>query len=102
MHGSSGAAPAAPHVPPPPATPGAPRHPGSPPGGTPRPRPGSGRPADDRRDDRPAPREPARPAGILAVTGLGATRGTQVTVRAGDEDAAAAVAALARVLTDPE
>ncbi|GGV33725.1 hypothetical protein GCM10010495_58240 [Kitasatospora herbaricolor] len=42
------------------------------------------------------------PTGILAVMGLGATRGTDVTVRAEGEDAAAAVAALARVLTEAE
>ncbi|OKI13399.1 hypothetical protein A6A07_14540 [Streptomyces sp. CB03911] len=42
------------------------------------------------------------PTGILAVMGLGATRGTDVTVWAEGEDAAAAVAALARVLTEAE
>ncbi|GHH81302.1 hypothetical protein GCM10018781_63650 [Kitasatospora indigofera] len=42
------------------------------------------------------------PTGILAVMGLGATRGTEVTVRAEGEDAAAAVAALALVLTEAE
>ncbi|MFC9327131.1 HPr family phosphocarrier protein [Kitasatospora sp. NPDC057015] len=42
------------------------------------------------------------PTGILAVMGLGATRGTEITVRAEGEDAAAAVEALARVLTEAE
>ncbi|MFE3108954.1 HPr family phosphocarrier protein [Kitasatospora indigofera] len=36
------------------------------------------------------------------MTGLGATRGTEVTVRAEGEDAAAVVAALALVLTEAE
>ncbi len=42
------------------------------------------------------------PTGILAVMGLGATKGTSVTVRAEGEDAAEAVAALARVLAEAQ
>ncbi|WP_371483878.1 HPr family phosphocarrier protein [Kitasatospora sp. NBC_00315] len=42
------------------------------------------------------------PTGILAVMGLGATKGTSVTVRAEGEDAAEAVTALARVLAEAE